>query len=549
MSIDVVATLAGDTVTATVGGGFGPTGPTGATGATGATGSTGATGATGNTGPTGSTGATGAAGATGSTGAPGAAGATGATGSAGATGAAGAQGIQGATGSTGAQGDQGIQGIQGATGDTGAAGASALWNFTGAYSGGAAYAVGDVATHGGKTWYRINSNGGNVGDTPAQGSFWTLLADQGDQGIQGDQGTQGIQGDQGIQGIQGDQGTQGDQGIQGDQGDQGIQGVAGDTGPSGNGLPVVVDLGVSSGTIATDAATCDVVDVTVNGTAEIGNPTNSADGQTILWRITRTAAEVVTLGAEFSIVSGSINDTTNYRTFVRATYSAADSLWFADVTNVEVIPPAFTGVALLLHMDGADTSTVFADSSSQSLSVTPYGSAQISTAQSVFGGASALLNGSSDYLDGTVPDADWSVDFAVECWIRQSSIGGFQPVFGAGNIGPGAGGINFYVDSSGLITMDNGLSGNISGGQVVVNTWTHLALVQSAGTSYGYQDGVLIGSGAINYPAQNANIKVGAAPNYGWYFNGYIDELRIVKGQAVYTGAFSPPAVPLTDPV
>ena len=314
-------------------------------------------------------------------------------------------------------------------------------------------------------------------------------------------------------------------------------------------LPVVVDLGVSSGTIATDAATCDVVDVAVNGTAEIGNPTNSADGQTILWRITRAAAEVVTLGNAFAIVSGSINDTANYRTFVRATYSATETKWFAEVTNVEVIPPAFTGVALLLHMDGADTSTVFTDSSSQSLSVTPYGSAQISTAQSVFGGASALFNGSSDYLDGTVPDADWSVDFTVECWIRQSSIGGFQPVFGAGNIGPGAGGINFYVDSSGLITMDNGFSGNISGGQVVVGTWTHLALVQSAGTSYGYQDGVLIGSGAINYPAQNANIKVGAAPNYGWYFNGYIDELRIVKGQAVYTGAFSPPASPLTDPV
>jgi hypothetical protein len=50
------------------------------------------------------------------------------------------------------------------------------FNFTGAYGVGTAYAVGDVATYEGQTWYRINSNGGNVGDTPVEGSFWTLIA-------------------------------------------------------------------------------------------------------------------------------------------------------------------------------------------------------------------------------------------------------------------------------------------------------------------------------------------------------------------------------------
>ena len=314
-------------------------------------------------------------------------------------------------------------------------------------------------------------------------------------------------------------------------------------------LPVVVDLGVSSGTIATDAATCDVVDVAVNGAAEIGNPTNSADGQTILWRITRTAAEVVTLGAEFSIVSGTISNATDYRTFVRATYSAADSLWFADVANVEVIPPAFTGVALLLHMDGADTSTVFTDSSSQSLSVTPYGSAQISTAQSVFGGASALLNGSSDYLETTFPDVDWSVDFTVECWLRQTTGGGDQAVFSAGNLQSGVGGLNCYVTDSGSIDINNGFAGNISGGSVVPGVWTHLAIVQISGTSYAYQDGVAIGSGATNYPVQTGVVRVGANPNYGQYFSGHVEELRVVKGVGIYTGAFSVPAAPLTDPV
>ena len=81
--------------------------------------------------------------------------------------------------------------LVGEKGDTGDAGTDALWNFTGAYNIGISYAVGDVATYNGETWYRINSNGGNVGDTPTEGLFWTLLAQKGQQGEQGIQGEQG----------------------------------------------------------------------------------------------------------------------------------------------------------------------------------------------------------------------------------------------------------------------------------------------------------------------------------------------------------------------
>lgn len=85
-------------------------------------------------------------------------------------------GPTGPTGATGATGPTGATGEDGPVGPTGPTGPSVLWNFTGAYSGGAAYAVGDIATYNGQTWYRINANGGNVGDTPSEGTFWTLLA-------------------------------------------------------------------------------------------------------------------------------------------------------------------------------------------------------------------------------------------------------------------------------------------------------------------------------------------------------------------------------------
>ena len=82
--------------------------------------------------------------------------------------------VPGPTGPTGAAST-----VPGPTGPTGPAGPGALWNFTSAYNGGASYAVGDLATYGGETWYRIHANGGNTGDTPVEGTFWTMIASSG----------------------------------------------------------------------------------------------------------------------------------------------------------------------------------------------------------------------------------------------------------------------------------------------------------------------------------------------------------------------------------
>jgi len=92
-------------------------------------------------------------------------------------------------------------GTQGAPGPAGSNGADAIWNYTGEYSGGAAYAVGDLATYDGQLWYRANANGGNVGDTPAQGFIWNLLAAKGTDGVQGEPGAQGEPGTDATGGL------------------------------------------------------------------------------------------------------------------------------------------------------------------------------------------------------------------------------------------------------------------------------------------------------------------------------------------------------------
>ena len=125
------------------------------------------------------------------------------TGEQGQQGQQGLKGDKGDTGEQGLKGDQGNQGLQGDKGDKGDqgdAGTPALWNFVGAYNGVASYAVGDIVTYDGQLWYRYNSNGGNVGDTPSEG-LWNLLAQKGDQGEKGDTGDKGDKGDTGDSGA------------------------------------------------------------------------------------------------------------------------------------------------------------------------------------------------------------------------------------------------------------------------------------------------------------------------------------------------------------
>jgi hypothetical protein len=61
---------------------------------------------------------------------------------------------------------------------------SNLWNYTGAYIGGASYAVGDVVTYNGELFYRKNSNSPISVGAPFAGSiFWDLIAAKGEQGL------------------------------------------------------------------------------------------------------------------------------------------------------------------------------------------------------------------------------------------------------------------------------------------------------------------------------------------------------------------------------
>lgn len=229
--------------------------------------------------------------------------------------------------------------------------------------------------------------------------------------------------------------------------------------------------------------------------------------------------------------------------------------------------PYFSNVSLLLHGNGTNGSTTIADNSPSPKTVTAVGNAQISTAQSKFGGASIAFNGTGSYL--TVPDNTAfefeSGAFTIEAWIYFASHSGNKVIAAksnrneAGGIGTFAIIINPDTKLKCLASSDSGpLDANwkidLTGTTTLsTNTWHHVAFGRSGNTFALYVNGTQEATTTNSLTLVN-NAQVLTIGTLGYTsgtfvndFNGYIDDLRITKGVARYTANFTPPSAPFPD--
>jgi hypothetical protein len=234
-------------------------------------------------------------------------------------------------------------------------------------------------------------------------------------------------------------------------------------------------------------------------------------------------------------------------------------VWSPDYAPVD---GDFDNVSLLLKGEGTNGSTTILDSSSNNLSVSVNGDAQISTAVNTpFGTGDGVLafDGSGDTLTAPTNDifevnAD---DFTLEAWVYVLSYPGnyasvadyardsvvntqdYCWVFGLRNDG------SVYFDSSNNTTAFlQILSGTT---QIPQLTWSHIAVTREGDTFRTFANGQVVAtsvkSGAIFTPSSSI-LKVGRLGASLNPFDGYISNLRITKGVARYTSNFTPPTAP-----
>jgi hypothetical protein len=224
--------------------------------------------------------------------------------------------------------------------------------------------------------------------------------------------------------------------------------------------------------------------------------------------------------------------------------------------------PPFANVKLLLHMDGADGSTTFTDSSGAARTVTAVGNAQISTAQSKWGGASGLFDGSGDYLTvASSTDFDFGTgDFTVEMWIRTTQTNSFAALLcREWGSSPFTGGWSIFLNNasqrmevwcadfnSGAPMLSASTGGHNDG------NWHHVAWCRSGNSHRLFLDGISVASvtSSVSLATVTKNLTIGNDLTFGAgarAYNGYIDDLRITKGTALYTSAFAVPTAPFPN--
>lgn len=241
------------------------------------------------------------------------------------------------------------------------------------------------------------------------------------------------------------------------------------------------------------------------------------------------------------------------RTYIAPVSTGNISLVGGDLRLNEPLPDLyFNSVSLLLHMDGSNSSTTFTDNSSNTLTVTANGNAKVSTAQSKFGGASAVFDGNGDYLSiSSNAVLAFPGDFTIELWVYQvanSLAHGLVVKRDLGAFGTGTWGIYIGDGTIYFACLDAQAAGYHSFGTIALNTWTHVAVSRNGSTIRMFLNGALNNTvtNSINFTnSWNLHIAAwvggGGVPTSGW-LNGYIDDLRITKGVARYTASFTPPS-------
>lgn len=214
--------------------------------------------------------------------------------------------------------------------------------------------------------------------------------------------------------------------------------------------------------------------------------------------------------------------------------------------------PYFDSVGLLLHCNGADGSTAFVDASPRPKTVTKYANATVSTAQSAFGGAAALFSASGGYVS-TPNHADLSLaagDWTVELWVRIDGAHSGPAILATH--GQASRPWQLWLED---VTDKIWVRGLLSDGStsysvqtpaaVSRDAWHHVAAVRDGATIRLFVDGVASGSTTVsgNLLSSASSLSFGAygSGTVGSPLKGWLDDIRITKGVARYTAAFTPP--------
>lgn len=163
---------------------------------------------------------------------------------------------------------------------------------------------------------------------------------------------------------------------------------------------------------------------------------------------------------------------------------------------------------------------------------------------------SAYFDGTGDRV--TAPASSnflFAGDFTIEGWMNFSNVSGSTPqVLFSIKTGSTEFDLRWYT-TRWQMSLNSGSGTDFGTTAPVNNTWVHVAVVRNGSSINLYINGVSTGVTLTNSSAlgQSGEIFcIGSSSLDGNPFTGYVSNIRVINGTALYTSNFTPPTAPLT---
>ncbi len=277
----------------------------------------------------------------------------------------------------------------------------------------------------------------------------------------------------------------------------------------------------------------------------------ATDGSPVSIEISASDPEGVTLQYKYAVSVGSIGSTATVTSSATSggTYSALAENTLTTNRFFRINPSTNSAHAGSFSLtfsasDGVNVTT--SSASAFTLNFMPFGS--------------TYFDGINDYLTTASTSSDFEfglADFTVEMWIKPNFDTSVNQTYAdyIWEVGP-----NQYVS----MKINNGTltAGDYNNGSLITqsignqyNNWRHIALTKESGTYKMWYDGSLSGTNSTNPWDIKDYLNVGGLKFHvgdhtyfsgTYFFPGYISNVRVIKGTAIYTSAFTVPTSPLT---
>lgn len=214
--------------------------------------------------------------------------------------------------------------------------------------------------------------------------------------------------------------------------------------------------------------------------------------------------------------------------------------------------PGYKNEIAILDVSGqkGEDTTISWKGKGRSTNLTVNGNVAVNTTTKPTGASSSYyFDGTNDYL--TISNASalsgFSGDFTIEFWFKGPNQTGFA-VFLETYVGSNGQRWAIQAESGGTTNMiwvrDGSVKFTTSGIDALDDAWHHHAVVRDGSTITYYIDGVSRGSETFAGTLTSCTdfiIGTYSQSTSAYEINGYLSNVRIINGEALYTAAFTPP--------